>query len=417
MRKLKPKFFLLASLIVFGSFSPNNDRIVATLTVSSGQIDRFESIVTFSIEGTGLPSDQQYALFEKVDGKELPIDIQFSTENESIIHWQLSGKTAAKTDRSFYLKRAQQASNSVCALEVKAQKGSYHFLLNNKKVFTYQADVVDPPSGVDSLYKRGGFIHPLYAPNEAILTAIQPADHYHHYGIWNPWTKTNFLGEEIDFWNLAKGQGTIINNGVSDINKGNILASIKAKHKHITWPETEKSKEAITELQEMILYNRTDGKFLIQLNSTMIPQESIILQEYRYGGFGYRATEYWTNENSKVFTSEGLDRKEADGQPARWCVVVGDTPQGKAGILFMGHPDNFNFPEPLRVWPVDANNNRGDVFINFSPTRNKDWQLEKGKNYMLKYRMLIFEGDLSATEAENIWNDFAHPVQVTFSLK
>jgi hypothetical protein len=77
----------------------------------------------------------------------------------------------------------------------------------------------------------------------------------------------------------------------------------------------------------------------------------------------------------------------------------------------MSFPSNYNFPEPMRVWPVDANK-RGDVFFSFSPTRNKDWLLEPQKNYVLKYRMLIYDGTITPQQAEEVWKSFAHPPEV-----
>jgi type 1 glutamine amidotransferase len=126
-----------------------------------------------------------------------------------------------------------------------------------------------------------------------------------------------------------------------------------------------------------------------------------------------RATDQWTNKTTDIFTSEGLGRDAADGERATWCVVNGETQEGKAGILMMGHPANHNHPEPVRVWPTDANRGRGDVFINFSPTRNTQWVLQPGRSYSLRYRMLVFEGEMDKIGADRVWNDFANPPVIT----
>jgi len=138
----------------------------------------------------------------------------------------------------------------------------------------------------------------------------------------------------------------------------------------------------------------------------------VILKEYRYAGLGFRATEQWTNKNSEVRTSSGKTWKEADGSLERWAIVSGDLGGSTGGILFMSFPQNYNFPEPIRVWPIDGNGGRGDQFFNFSPTKNKDWMLQAGKSYTLTYRLLVFDGTLSTDEAESIWQSFAHPPQV-----
>ena len=75
--------------------------------------------------------------------------------------------------------------------------------------------------------------------------------------------------------------------------------------------------------------------------------------QYRYGGFGWRTTEEWDNQNSRVLSSEGITRKNADGSTARWCIVDGKLNDGHGGALMLSHPENYNHPEPLRVWPED----------------------------------------------------------------
>src|SRR5690606_29945788 len=103
----------------------------------------------------------------------------------------------------------------------------------------------------------------------------------------------------------------------------------------------------------------------------------VILKEYRYGGLGFRATEQWNKDNSVVITSEGKQRKEADGSKARWCLIQGAVDNGQAGLVMMSSPTNYNHPEPLRVWPEEIFG-RGDVYANFVPIRDMDWPLEPG---------------------------------------
>ena len=52
------------------------------------------------------------------------------------------------------------------------------------------------------------------------------------------------------------------------------------------------------------------------------------------------------------------------------------------------------------------------MYFEFCPIRHNDWQLEKGKDYTLKYRLLIFDGELTKEEAESYWQAFANPVEV-----
>jgi hypothetical protein len=113
-----------------------------------------------------------------------------------------------------------------------------------------------------------------------------------------------------------------------------------------------------------------------------------------------------------VLTSEGKTRKDADGSKARWCIVQGEIDNDYAGVVMMSFPTNYNFPEPLRIWPENQYN-RGDMFANFCPTKDMDWLLNPGKNYALRYRFLVFNDRTDKEKAESAWYYFANPPQVT----
>src|SRR6187549_482823 len=105
---------------------------------------------------------------------------------------------------------AQQAKTKQLKSPVKLSIDSVLTISSgDQKLLTYQFKTVYPPTGQDTNYKRSGFIHPLNAPHGQVLTRIQPPDHYHHYGIWNPWTHVLYRGDTLDFWNIGGKQGTV----------------------------------------------------------------------------------------------------------------------------------------------------------------------------------------------------------------
>jgi len=405
------QLFMIGLLMIGLGCSPkrSNPDKIALISVNPGNVERNESVVSLALDDiTPLPASE-LSLFEVVDNKRINVDFQVSSMDRRTLYWQLKGVTPAGKTRKYELGREKLTSLGKPAVRIKQGEKGYEILLGDLPVLTYNSVTVYPPEGIEESYKRSGFIHPLYSPDGSVLTTIQPEDHYHHYGIWNPWTKTRFRDEEVDFWNLKKLQGTVRHAGIIAINEGNVFGSLSFLHKHIAWPGSGRETKAITEYQEIKVYNRNDGNFMIDITITLCPLEPITLEEYRYGGFGFRATEYWTKENTEIFTSEGKTRDEADGERASWCVVNGETENGPAGILLMGHPANYNHPEPLRVWPSNAVSGRGDVFINFSPTRNMDWVLEPGNTYILRYRLVSYEGKFDVMQAETFWNDYSSP--------
>jgi hypothetical protein len=75
-----------------------------------------------------------------------------------------------------------------------------------------------------------------------------------------------------------------------------------------------------------------------------------------------------------------------------------------AGVLMMSRPDNHNFPERLRTW--DSKTHNGAIFINFNSVQDKPWQLLPGKQYTRRYRLFIYDGSISAEQAEDLWQKY-----------
>jgi hypothetical protein len=323
----------------------------------------------------------------------------------------LDGATPAGATRTFIVERTAKSSANP-SMDVEDTRKALIVKQNGKPVLQYNYAHTEPPAGIDKAYGRSGFIHPAYSPAGNVLTVIQPKDHYHHYGIWNPWTSIEYDGVHYDLWNLGDKLGTVRAKAIEAIWQGNVFSGYAADLDHVIFrPEGER--KIIDERWSVKAWNVKDG-FLWDFESCLKPSTTlpVLLKAYRYAGFGYRATEEWTKENSEMFTSEGHTRQQIDGTTARWIYVTGDTKSGRSGLLFLGHPENYNAPEPLRIWDENANGGRGDVFINFAPTKNKDWELAPGKQYVLRYRVLSYEGEMTQEHAEQLWNDFAYPPSV-----
>jgi hypothetical protein len=279
-------------------------------------------------------------------------------------------------------------------------------------VLAYRISEMMPPEGVDPLFRRSGFIHPLWSPGGEVLTKIQPPDHYHHYGIWGPWTKTRIGEREIDYWNLAKGEGTVRTKAILTSSTGPDHAAFTALQSHIALGHEGGERVTMDEFYEVRYLGRETGepRYTVDITSTVrnVIQDPIVFEAYRYGGgLGFRATERWNAANSSVLTSEGEGRVTADGTRARWCLVEGESSaeEGRSGILFMSHPANREHPEPMRVWPEETHG--GALFFEFCPIRYREWAIEPDTDYTLKYRLVVFDGSLSVEEAEKYWNLFA----------
>lgn len=325
-------------------------------------------------------------------------------KNENKILWK-----TLTPDASYFIEK--QAPTTHSAIKIAENEGQLEIYQNERKIIGYQMAIKGVPKGVSENYQRSGYLHPVNTLRGKRLTRIQPEDHYHHYGIWNPWTHTLFEGDTLDFWNLYKKQGTVRFAEMLKKNTGPVFSEFEVLHEHIVL-KNDADKLALNEIQNIKVFPLNQSQYLmdITIQYECATDEPFKIIQYRYGGFGWRTTEEWDNQNSRVLSSEGNTRKNADGSTARWCIVDGKLNDGRGGALMLSHPENYNHPEPLRVWPEDQYG-RGDLFVNFATTKTTDWTFEPGKTYTLKYQLIVYDGKMEVASAEQAWNQFAKPLQ------
>ncbi|MGV8091547.1 MAG: PmoA family protein [Mangrovibacterium sp.] len=405
--------YLIIIFYLLGVMNLSAQQQVLKFKVFAGDYPRKDCPVSLDLSATDLElHNMSFRLYQLKGKTEVPVTSQLEAGKNPRLWFILTGEVKRGESREYVLRTTAETVSEPRIRIEKDQQG-LKFVSKGKPVLNYQFNEVYPPVGVDPLFKRSGFIHPLWSPGGEVLTRIQAPDHYHHYGLWGPWTKTHINGREVDFWNLAKGEGTVRFAGFLAQVEGPVFTGFSALQEHVDFGAKGPDQTAIHEILDVCAWNLDPESkvWLIDYTSIMnCPLDSgIMLDAYRYGGgVGFRATEKWNKDNSTVLTSEGNNRAKADGTNARWCKVEGESNSGRSGILFMSHPSNRAYPEPMRVWPENSNG-RGDLYFEFCPTRHQDWKLEKGKNYSQRYRLLVFDGELTKTEAEQYWRDFANP--------
>jgi hypothetical protein len=411
------------------------------VAVSAAGVARSNAIASLDISAYEIPAGQEVVVL-KADGSTALSQVDTSHGNKTIVYWRIDGAMAADATQEYTIQAVKaQATTAEPIMKVVEQSMSFGprkmttgqmITENGKDVLQYNTAMSRLNHGIDRSFSRNGYIHPAWSPAGNVLTNASPADHAHHYGFWNPWTHVVYDGKLYDLWNIGDKTGTVLFDTLYSTQSGNLYADLTVGHKHyIFQPQAEQVTTTVDniikitpkkrlcimdEVLDMRVWNNADRNgYLWDFISDLIPSTKlpVLLQAYRYAGFGWRGTPDWTKENSIMVTSEGKNRPEIDGTNARWIYVEGMSPKGKSGILFMGYPANHNFPEPLRIWDQNSNGGRGDTFINFAPTKNEDWQLEPGQTYQLRYRMWMYDGEMTPAKAEAIWKEFANPVQVT----
>jgi hypothetical protein len=340
------------------------------------------------------------------NGKQIPF--QFDKDQNTL--WFVY---SSNNNSSYEIVKEEAKTHGSEGVKTDKSNGNLQMLKGSIPLLTYRYGMTYPPEGVDSIFRKSGYLHPMLSPSGDTLSRIQPPDHYHHYGIWGPWTHTQIEGERVDFWNLVERQGTVLFKDFNDTYSGAVYGGFNARQEHINLKASEDKRIALNEDLDVKVWDlgRPDRYMVDYTSNFSSPLENgILFEAYRYGGgLGMRFTERWHKDNCSVLTSEGNDRLTADGTNARWCMVTGESSDGKGtnGVLFLSYPENRSHPEPMRIWPIDGNGGRGDMFFEFCPIRHEEWKIEPNKDYQLKYRMVVFDGKLTADEAESYWKSFA----------
>lgn len=267
----------------------------------------------------------------------------------------------------------------------------------------YQARPLVHPVGGDA-FRGSNFIHPLKTPSGFVITGHQPADHPHHFGLWWPWKHVEIEGRKILCWELQQGDGLIQARENKPISGGVSATSVYIDRKAPNGPR-EVIHETARIIASPVQQKPVPGYVLdLEIVHRVAVDVPVTVTPYRYSGFAFRGTSFWKRGNSTVLTSEGMDRDGSNFTSARWVLVQGKTDSGgQAGVLLMSHPSNRSHPEKLRTWDKQVG---GAVFINFNPVMDESWEFKPGKYYVRRYRLFVYDGQVTSDEAERLWSEY-----------
>jgi hypothetical protein len=348
--------------------------------------NKIQAATPISISLESLPTkylDMSLEVIEVRSNQKIPIISQIVFGKSPVLWWILSNEDQFTQDRTFELRVGNPSQSSIMGITL--DETGIEISKEKMKVLRYNYALTPAPPGISELYERSGYIHPIWTPLGKILTRIHASDHIHHMGFWNPWTKTVFEGRNVDFWNIGDAQGTVRFVRIESLNSGPVFASFRALQEHVDLTAERGAKVALNEFWDVRVWNisETEKKLWIWDFTTTqkcATKNPLLVKKYRYGGFGFRGTSDWEKRNSNFLTSEGKTREDGNGTRARWCKVFGQTDEGHGGIVFMGHPHNKEFPEPMRIWPD------GDIFFGFCSVIYNDIEIVPGEDFIRRYR-------------------------------
>lgn len=398
MKKLSWLLTLLFSLLI-GFFSHSFAQKQYEIYVSSGAFDRSETIVSFHF-----PDQVEEGSYRLDHSSNPSLMLQVDDSNKG---WFILDELAAGESRVYELTVTPIESNNHISSQMDSTQIT--FLSDGRKVLSYYHGD-NNPTELDKRYKRGGYIHPVYSPNGKILTAHLNPLHPHQSGIWSAWTRTEFEGRTPDFWNIHSNTGRVDQaDSLQDSWEGPVHAGFRSKQffKDLSAPNPV---IAVNEEWNVHIYkapqNHSYQIFDIVSTQSVNTDKPLILPEYHYGGIGFRGNRNWDNpENATFLTSDGLGREGNETRP-KWTHIGGMIDGEVAGITVMDHPENYRFPQPVRIHPEEP-------YFVYAPMQLGDMRIEPGSPYTTRYRYVTYDGEPDPEELNRLWNDYAYPPGVT----
>jgi len=195
------------------------------ITIAAGPRDRKENLAFFK-----MPAALKAKSYVLVDDSGHRISVQVEAEGTATF---VAPDLKANSTVRF---RLEEQKTPVDRASVRIARD--HDLLtissNGRPILTFHAGPGElPGSDIKPIFRRGGYIHPVFTPSGRSITDDYPADHYHHHGIWFAWTKTDFEGRHPDFWNVGDGTGKIEFVSLDQTWSGPVQAGFVSRNRYI----------------------------------------------------------------------------------------------------------------------------------------------------------------------------------------
>ena len=234
------------------------------------------------------------------------------------------------------------------------------------------------------------YIHPIIAPDgNGVLTEYSPGHHKHQTGLYWGLKQVNgrdyFMNWQGDYWRRISA------------------SVIEGKGQEVKWQTVydlldEKGNTILTETQNWSM-QENNGKFLLDLEWCGEAKTDITLGKFYVGGLFLRMP--WREGiPGEVVNAVGKRNHSAEGQRAIWndIGIQVDGRHDLAHIAILDHPDNKDFPIPWRV----------DNELGIGPSRQilGDWNIRKGETEVIRYRLIVYTGDLNEVALTRSWKEY-----------
>ena len=324
--------------------------------------------------------------------------------NMNIQYWIIAFALALCAPRELCLSLARAESLTIA--ETDAIIAISH---GQKTVLVYNKTSPPVPEGIDPVYHRSGFLHPVKTPMEKTITEAFPKDHPHQHGIFFAWVKTTYGDRSVDFWNLAGRTGRVVHERVVHISQG--TASVEFEVDLIHRAENP-SVDILRERWKVTVHEPAKDYYCFDLESIQqaLTDTPLVVEKYHYGGMAFRGISKWLTkadqdrkggesiqfEPNSFLNNSGQDRKLGNHTPSTWVALTGTIEQQNACIAVLSHAKNFRAPQPARL-------HDSKPYFCYSPCVTDSFEISKAKPLYSKYRFLVIDAPANSDWIESNW--------------
>ncbi len=388
-----PLFVLL--LLSISSASLANEHQV--IRVTAGDFDRRATPVFADVPKL---TGNLIQLVDTESGKIIPA--QRDTSRPTRVWW-IERNLAAGQSRTYRI-TTDSSTEAATVMSIVDNGQALVVTHGDRPVLHYQHAIMPSPVAAKPRHARSGFIHPVFSPRGSVLTDPMPADHLHQHGIMFAWRKSKFEDREVNFWEDAAGQGRIEHVEVSQIQSGPVFAEFSVQLQHVDLTAPGGPKQVLTEMWNVRAF-ATQDPFVWDLSSTQqtVGPSPLLMEKFHYGGFMVRGAQEWTADKGDAFlTSDGKGRIAGNHTRPLWVDIHGTVGGAHAGLTVMGHPQNFRFPQHVRLHPSMP-------YFCFAPMVLGEFKIEAGQSFDSRFRFVAHDGPLDRLQAIRLWRDWSDP--------
>ncbi len=304
----------------------------------------------------------------------------------SLLYWLLEKPLEAGESRVYEITSEIFDDSTVPLVKCQVKDDDYEFSVEGKPVLLYNAGVKACPVKGFEACRRSGFVHPVYAPDGAVVSDDFPPEHPHQHGIMCAWVDSEFQGKTVDFWNSMKNQGVVEHSHVNGSLNGPVFAELGVELMHSQILDEGVKQPVLDEGWLIRVYHSADP-YMIDIQSMMTCEtdKPLHLKEYHYGGMAFRGARAWSFGKADFLTSEAKDRESGNHTRPQWTAITGEVDGNAYTVCGVDFPTNFRSPQPVRLHPDMP-------YFCWSPAVLGEFDITPEKPYASRYRFFILKG-------------------------